>query len=190
MAQFILAYNITMKIEGGYSNDPKDRGGETWKGISRKNFPDWPGWILIDRAKSDPAFPKNLSAVVTLQDDVLTFYKHNFWDKLSLDQAQDQRIANELFDTGVNMGAGVASNFLQRTLNVTDRNQHDYSDLAVDGNVGPKTISVLNNHKSPDLILKVLNVLQGGKYIVIAEANPLQEDFFAGWLSRVMEYCH
>lgn len=185
MADFKIAYKITMAHEGGYANNPNDSGGETWKGIARKKHPNWPGWTLVDRAKQGD-FPTNLTSVPNLQNLVESFYKIQFWDFLKLDQINNQRIANELFDTSVNMGQGVAGLFIQRALNVSNRNGKDYPDLQVDGNVGSVTVNAVNNHPRPDQLLKLLNTLQGAKYIGICEANPSQEIFMTSWLSRVM----
>jgi lysozyme family protein len=54
MAHFKTAYALTMGHEGIYSNNPKDRGGETYKGIARKFHPSWEGWKAIDRMKNKP----------------------------------------------------------------------------------------------------------------------------------------
>jgi lysozyme family protein len=62
MADFKQAHSIVMNNEGGYANDPSDRGGETYKGISRNNFPNWKGWKLIDLHKLHVGFPQNLEA--------------------------------------------------------------------------------------------------------------------------------
>ncbi len=48
---FAEALKHTLEFEGGYANDPADRGGETFRGISRKNWPRWSGWDLIDQVK-------------------------------------------------------------------------------------------------------------------------------------------
>lgn len=185
MADFKTAYKITMAHEGGYANNPADTGGETWKGVARNKHPDWPYWATIDLYKTKPGFPNNLHDAPGLQQGVENFYKIKFWDYLKLDQIRDQRIANEMFDTSVNMGQGVAALFLQRALNVSNRNGKDYPDLEVDGNIGPLTVKTMNNHPRPDLVLKLLNALQGAKYIGICEANPSQEIFLNSWLSRV-----
>jgi lysozyme family protein len=173
-----------MAHEGGYANHVNDTGGETWKGIARKKHPDWPGWVLVDKAKQGD-FPANLHSIAGLQDLVESFYKVKFWDHLKLDQVNNQKIANELFDTSVNMGQGVAALFLQRSLNVSNRNGKDYPDLQVDGNIGPVTITTLNGHPRQEQVYKLLNALQGAKYIGICEANPSQEIFLTSWLSRV-----
>lgn len=185
MADFKTAYKITMAHEGGYANNPNDSGGETWKGIARKKHPDWPYWATIDHYKQKPDFPANLVDAPGLQQGVELFYKIKFWDYLKLDQIGNQKIANELFDTAVNMGQGIAALFIQRSLNVSNRNGKDYPDLQIDGNVGSITVNAVNNHPRPDQLLKLLNTLQGAKYIGICEANPSQEIFLNSWLSRV-----
>lgn len=189
MANFLKAFALTGGHEGGYANDPDDRGGETYKGIARKHFPNWRGWKIIDlykkTARSIAALEAMLAKDASLQAAVEEFYKAEFWNRLSLDQVNDQAIANELYDTGVNCGVKVSGTFLQRTLNVLNNGAKLYADLIVDGAVGAKTIAVLNSHPRPATVLKVLNVLQGYKYISIAEANPSQEKFMNGWLNRV-----
>ena len=62
MAQFEPAFEKTMKFEGGYANNPADRGGETYRGIARKIWPGWNGWPLVDAAKQKAGFPGNLAA--------------------------------------------------------------------------------------------------------------------------------
>lgn len=186
MADFKTAYKITMAHEGDYANNPTDRGGETWKGIARKMHPDWPFWSVIDDYKKKPGFPANMNDAPHLQTGVEMFYKVKFWDYLKLDQINNQKIANELFDTAVNMGQGVAALFLQRSLNVSNRNGKDYADIEIDGSVGALTVNAVNDHPRPDQLLKLLNTLQGAKYIGICEANPSQEIFLNSWLSRVM----
>lgn len=186
MADFKTAYQLTRDAEGGYSNNSADRGKETYKGISRKNFPLWPGWNTIDSYQSSNIFLLNqqLNADTNLQKAVQDFYKKEFWDALKLDQVNNEKIAQELFDTGVNMGIGTAGLFLQRALNVTNKNATLYPDLKLDGQIGAKTIATLNSHPKPDDLFKVLNTLQGAKYIAICEANPSQEVFLYGWLKR------
>jgi lysozyme family protein len=186
MADFKTAYKITMAHEGGYANNPNDSGGETWKGIARRKHPDWPGWEIVDQWKIKGGFPASLTNAPGLQALVESFYKFKFWDYLRLDQINDQRIANELFDTAVNMGQGVAALFIQRSLNVSNRNGKDYADVDIDGNVGSITVNAVNNHPRPEQLLKLLNTLQGAKYIAICEANPSQEIFMNSWLSRVI----
>jgi lysozyme family protein len=154
MADFIQAYQVTLAHEGGYSNNPQDSGGETYKGIARKYHSDWVGWHIIDQLKKNANFPKNLDDNKPLQDLVMGFYKKEFWDKMKLDSVTDQRIANEMFDTAVNMGLNTAGRFLQRVLNVSNKGEQYYPNLKVDGIIGLGTITALNKHPMPDTYLK------------------------------------
>lgn len=105
MADFLPAYNITKGHEGGYVNDPTDKGGETYSGISRKFWPRWPGWRLVDAAK-----PLKRGAKIKNDDlEKLTrdFYEKEFW----IAQAKghlihSQPMANFIYDTVVNHGDG------------------------------------------------------------------------------------
>ena len=103
------------------------------------------------------------------------YYKAAYWDVKNLDLVNDQAIANELFDIGVNMGVGVAAKLLQEALNLCNRNQKDYPDMVVDGKIGPVTLRTLNSHGRQRSVLKALNVLQGQRYIYICQRKPSQE---------------
>lgn len=184
MATFTEAYSRTAQNEGGYVNDTRDRGGETYMGISRKNFPNWNGWTMIDMMKLSIDFPKSLDKIQSLKIRVMEFYKSQFWDALKLDQVKSQKVANELYDTAVNMGVSTATKFLQRALNVSNINGKYYPDLTVDGIIGTKTISALNAHPNQEVIYKILNCLQGARYIEIAEKNKSQEAFINGWFKN------
>lgn len=186
MATFIEAHKIVMIHEGGYANDPNDPGGETYKGISRKNFPTWRGWAMIDAHKNDPAgFEFAMSTDARLEAAVLEFYKNNFWDELKLDFVNQQQIAVELYDTGVNMGLPIAKKFLQQSLNLNNNDGADYAEIAEDGIIGPATIQTLNNHKRPQEVFKTLNVYQGSRYIDLIKNNPKLKRYWRSWLSRV-----
>lgn len=185
MADFKSAFLKSMHHEGAYSNNPTDRGGETYKGIARNKNRAWDGWRIIDGYKSMADFEKELDSDTGLQLLVDVFYKLNYWDALSLDDVINQEIADELFDTCINMGTGTAAKFLQAALNLLNRNGKNYPDLKVDGKVGNTTIKTLNAFQNPKAILKTLNGLQFGRYVDICQADPTQEIFFNGWLNRV-----
>jgi lysozyme family protein len=189
MAQFAPAFERTLGHEGGYSNQPADRGGETYRGVARAHFPDWPGWQAIDRARGGPAFPRSLGRDAALQRAVEDLYRRHFWDRLQGDAIPDQAVAEELFDTAVNMGVRRSVRFLQEALNLLNRNQRSYRDLVVDGEPGPKTLAtlaaLLRTDGGRDRLLALLNVLQGCHYVALMRADPAQEAFAGGWLRRV-----
>jgi lysozyme family protein len=188
MANFFESYNKTMKVEGGYANSKHDRGGETWRGISRVFWPNWEGWAIIDSYKPiTNTFEKNLALDQKLDVLVKNFYKQNFWDIMCLDQCNSQVIANELFDTGVNCGTKVPAKFLQKTLNRLNRQQTWWKDIAEDGAIGNQTISTLNislaKHSRMELaIARALNGLQTAYYFDITPENDQNEFNLLGWL--------
>ena len=115
-ANFIIAYNITEKNEGGYVNDPKDNGGETYKGVSRKSNPNWEGWTIIDSCKkSNKNFKKILPTIIKLESTVQKLFKRKYWDKMRGDEFIDQDMANKLYDTCVNMGVTTAIRIFQES---------------------------------------------------------------------------
>ena len=188
MANFNEAYNITLGHEGGYSNDPDDVGGETYKGVARSYYPDWAGWTTIDAAKSDTHFPNNLQGNDALDALIKQFYKENYWNLFWGDRIPNQAVANELFDTGVNMGVGRAVKYLQKALNLLNRNQKNYPDVVEDGAFGNNTLLSLKIYLDIDdesFLLKIMNILQGMHYIDYMTKSPTQEKFARGWLKRV-----
>ena len=191
MADFEKAYEKTMGHEGGYTNDPNDAGGETYKGIARVYNPSWSGWEIIDAAKQDTNFPYNLDDNLDLQYNVKAFYKAKYWDVNRLDDVNDQTVAEELFDTGVNMGIGRAARFLQISLNYLNRNGALYNELVVDGAIGPMTLKALNivlDDGDCDVLMSMLNTLQGMHYMKYMDRNPVQKRFARGWFRRV-KFC-
>lgn len=188
MAKFKQAYDLTMGHEGGYVNDKNDAGGETYKGISRKYNPSWNGWEVIDDGKSSAAFPQQLNSNYQLQANVESFYKANYWDVNRLDEVSSQAIANEMFDSGVNMGVARSAQFLQQSLNYLNRNDSVFSDLVVDGKIGPASLSALEKvlvSGDEEIVLIMMNVLQGNHYMEYMSKSPTQEKYARGWFKRV-----
>lgn len=188
MANFLEAYNITLKHEGGYDNDPDDVGGETYKGIARRYHPAWSGWRIIDSYKTKDGFPNNAYNDVNLDKDVKEFYKVHYWDVNLLDEFIDQKIANEMFDTGVNMGIGRAARYVQQALNLLNKKGRIYDDIVEDGKIGTNTLKALNaclEYRGNSYIYKIMNILQGQHYINYMTRSPTQEKYAYGWLKRV-----
>ena len=185
MAKFNTAFSKTLLHEGKYVNDFQDKGGETYKGIARNFHKNWRGWDIIDAFKDIPMFPENLENSSDLKTLVKEIYKTKYWDCIKLSSFNSQIIADELFDTAVNMGPGTAARFLQKALNLLNRNQKNYADLVVDATIGAKTLEAVSLCNSTKLNT-ALNLLQGERYMKIVRKNPSQERFFNGWLNRVL----
>jgi len=200
MAEFTEAYNKTLANEGKYSNDPRDHGGETYKGIARNMHPKWEGWAVIDEIKANVNMNQLAGALAAdeeLDQMIRDFYKLVFWDVMQLDQLNPQEIADELFDTAVNQGTIVAVKHLQEALNLLNNGEKHYSDINEDGKMGPATIKAINAYmltakfpgrslaKNLNTLLKVMNGFQFQRYVDICNSNPLQEVYVFGWMNRI-----
>lgn len=192
MADYEGAFQRTTAHEGGYVHDPDDAGGETYKGISRRFNPSWGGWAIIDDLKRGTGpgddFSDALAGRLELQEAVRSFYRHHYWDKFWGDEIPSQEVAEELFDTGVNMGIHRAVGFLQEGLNLLNRNQTSYEDIMEDGRFGPGTLNALKAYLEMDEVshlVKIMNILQGMHYIEYMRRRPSQEKYARGWLKRV-----
>lgn len=164
-----------LRKEGGYVDHPDDRGGPTNFGITES----------VARAAGWAGSMRDLP-----RDFALAIYRRRYWSAPGFEAvaAIAPAIAAELFDTGVNMGPGVAIAFLQRSLNALNRQGRDWADLAVDRSIGPATLAALRRllavrgAAAEGVLLKALNALQGARYIELAESRAANESFLFGWL--------
>ena len=186
---FQTSYNKSMSAEGLISNNTNDKGGFTYKGISRIKHPSWPGWKIIDSIyrSTDYKSVQLLNSNAALQTAVKEFYRTEFWNKLQGDLLPSQLIADELFDSSINLGLPAASEFLQKAINLLNRNGSLYPDITVDGIIGNQTLSALNkciSANSEKLVFNLLNFYQAKRYIEIMERDRTQE-IFIGWFNRI-----
>jgi lysozyme family protein len=163
--------------EGGYSNHPADRGGATRWGVTE----------AVARAhgyRGDMrSFPR---------EEAVRIYQRIYWERPGFDRvsAIAPKIAAELFDTGVNMGPGVAVSFLQRALNALNRGASDYADITSGVRIDEPTIAALGAYlakRAPhgeNVLLKAIEALQGERYLALAERRPANEAFLYGWLTN------
>lgn len=97
---FDQAFDRLLGHEGGYVNNPKDPGGETNWGISKRSYPN------VDI--------KNLT-----RDQAKKIYKADFWDALDADRLPTSVIF-QLFDFAVNSGISTAIRKMQQAIGVAD----------------------------------------------------------------------
>ncbi|MGM7368633.1 glycoside hydrolase family 108 protein, partial [Acinetobacter baumannii] len=147
--------------EGGYVNNPADRGGATKYGITE----------AVARANGYKGNMKDLPLEVAK-----TIYKKQYWTAPRFDQvnAISSAVAEELLDTGVNCGTGFAKPLLQRALNLlNNQGKAGFPDLEVDGVYGSETLGALKTYLSKrgkegeKVLVRVLNIMQGQRYIEI-----------------------
>lgn len=160
-----------MKWEGKVvHNDPRDPGGQTAWGISRRYHPDWPGWALIDRGETTG---------LNIEMAVSNFYREtyrNLWD------AAPVRVRPVLVDTAVNMGSMYAVQLLQDGMNKLAGSEY----LTVDGKWGPKTDYALK-HAHHDGLAYAMCALRMAEYNRRARKDKAKQVFLSGWLNRVAD---
>jgi lysozyme family protein len=175
MADFTTAYELTVKAEGGYVNDPQDPGGETYKGVARSRNSKWSGWLNIDLLKSKSNFPRNLDDDQELQIQIKNLYETNYWDKIKGDDIEDQDIAESIFDFAVNAGPITSAKLAQMTVNAK-----------TDGHIGPNTLEKINKDDKR-AFLAVFALAKIGRYVSICEKKPTSRKYFFGWIRRTLE---
>jgi lysozyme family protein len=164
-------------IEGGYSNNPNDSGGETIWGIT----------IATARRYGYNGPMKSMSKAAAI-----VIYRARYVVDPGFDKVWDvsSKIGYELFDTGVNVGPSIPSKWLQENLNIFNRQGKDYPDIAEDGDIGPGTIRALQafiqkrGAAGEAQLLKVLNADQTIFYKNLAQRRPKDEEFFFGWIAN------
>ena len=175
--------------EGGgtFTDRAADRGGPTRWGIDAATLG---AWRRLGRAATS-------AEVQALgRDEALAILEKIYFTTPGFDQVAtvSTRLAAELLDAAVNLGPSWPCGWLQRSLNLCNRQGQDFADVPVSGGVGPLTMAALKAliarrglTPSEDLLLKCLNGFQFGRYVAITEAggpNSSQEQNFVGWVSQ------
>jgi len=195
MADFYIAFKETIKKEGGYVNDPKDSGGETFMGIARKIHLEWDGWIIVDASKkhikSDAGLSGMLLANECLIELVENLYVKKYWNRIKGFNIEDnlQIIANYLFESAVHIGVRNAIRCLQRALNILNYDTKKYPELKEDGIIGRKTLGILNayfisNKRELEYLILAFRGFLVKFYLNLVRKRTKDERFIRGWLKR------
>jgi len=155
------AFDFVVGAEGGYTDDPHDRGnwtsghvgeGElkgTKYGISAMSFPE------LDI--------KNLT-----KDRAKDIYKVHYWEATSCDKVEYPK-AVVMFDCSVNQGVFRAKKFAQEAVNVV-----------VDGIIGPNTLKALQGADNVEFVTKFLKERED-HYRSLSSFSR----YGKGWLNRL-----
>jgi lysozyme family protein len=173
MADFNIAYEKFVKpFEGGYVNNPNDKGGETYAGIARKFNPKWKGWDFIDfKKRTKPGEVKTNAFFPDIDYLVVDFYK-SLWNRHKLSEIKSQDVANIFFDFIVNSGTRAIKK-VQKLLKIKD-----------DGIIGNQTINAINN-ENPAKLNNEIKKLRKNFYKNIVLRDPSQNVFAQGWKNRI-----
>jgi len=181
---FSKAMKQIRKSEGGYAFDPDDVGGETYVGISRKFFPKWKGWKIIDHLKKHSGHKVKTNEIFfdnDLDHFIEEFYLKYFWKPLKCDKINNPILAEHLFDCGINLGKKSAVKFFQETLNKYFNNS-----LTVDGLIGPITLHCINQTNKYFVNIFVEERIK--LYFSKCYHKPVKFKYLKGWCLRSLKY--
>ena len=111
--------------EGGYVNHPKDPGGETNLGVTKRVYEKWGG-------------TKDMKDLTV--EDVAPIYKKEYWDRCKCDDLESG-VDWAVFDWAVNSGTGRAAKAIQKICGA-----------AQDGAIGPKTLALIGTQNTEYVI--------------------------------------
>ena len=118
MSRFEDCLKIILDAEGGFVNDPDDKGGMTYKGICRKYYPNLFMWNIVDSILVDGGDKKQINRQLSnsykVNTEIANVYKQEYWDKCDCGSLYNP-LDLIVFDTAVNMGVSKAKNLLIQT---------------------------------------------------------------------------
>lgn len=162
--KFQAALSLVLKMEGGWSNHPKDKGGATNQGITLKTYQQAIDLHLIPHPNK-----KLIDGLRTISvADVRTIYHHQYWQK-SHCSCLPEPLAIIHFDAAVNHGVSRAIKFLQ-----------EVSGADIDGEWGPQTEQKAQTINLAVAFQQYKNIRR--RYYLSLYSFPT---FGKGWLNRL-----
>ena len=151
--------------EGGFVNNPSDKGGATKYGITQGTLSAWRG------------VPVSVSDVERLTvPEASAIYLKRYITDPGLDCITDPELRELMVDFGVLSGPKRAIIGLQTALGIT-----------ADGSFGPASRAALAAHKNPEALYYKVKCERLEQFIRIL-ANPSQAVFATGWANRLDEF--
>ena len=170
MAKIEFLIPKILKWEGGFVNDPIDKGGATNKGVTLNT------WKAVGY-DIDGDSDIDVDDIRLLDKDHFKLVLAKYWNRWQADAINSQLLANILVDWVWGSGKwGIV--IPQRLLGVP-----------ADGKVGVQTLSALNSQNEEEFLAKVyaarVDFLHG-----IVKRDPSQKRFIKGWLNRLEDFKH
>lgn len=159
--------NDIIKLEGGYSNSPYDKGGHTNFGISTNRV----RGIYGMNKRDAESFVRNLTI-----DQAKDIYRKYYWDANRIGEISDYNKALATMDAIVQHGKG--SRLIQSALNQLGNS------IKVDGRIGDITLQAINDANA-DNYFNTLSNIRRNYYNSIVQKDPRQQANLQGWNNRV-----
>jgi lysozyme family protein len=160
-SNFETCLALMLAHEGGFVNHPKDPGGMTNLGVTKRVWEEWVGHEVDE---------KQMRALTP--ETVAPLYKRKYWDAVRADDLVDG-VDYCVFDVAVNSGPGRAIKFLQSCVGTTP-----------DGGFGPRTLAAVKEaEKDPTRLIE----MYCAKRLEFLQSLSTFETFGKGWSRRVQE---
>ena len=160
MTGFDQCFPVLLKEEGGFVHDPRDPGGITNLGVTKKV---WEAWVHHPVGEADMR-ALTPSAVAPL-------YRVQYWNAVSGD-AMHPAIAFCLFDFAVNSGVSRAARYLQAIVGAGQ-----------DGHIGPGTLAALDKWITTNSVAAFVRRYMNDRR-AFYKSLPTFGVFGKGWLAR------
>lgn len=169
--------NEVIKKEGGFVNDPLDRGGATNFGITAKTFEHFVGFLPTSQQMA--SITKEFAAVI---------YEQEYYIKSKINDLPIG-IREHVFDICVNSGQKIAYKILQKAINIELKDNK----LVVDGIFGKLSKSSLESLLNSDFyafynIQNNIIDLRIQFYKNIVERDSTQSKYLKGWINRAESF--
>lgn len=166
MANFDIYYPVLLKYEGGYVDNPNDKGGATNLGVTIAQ------WIKNGFDKDHDNDIDKYDLKLITPEDAKPIAKSKYWDRVKGDDINSQSIAELLMDWAYMSGSVTAIKKIQELLK-----------LSQDGVIGNKTLSAINSADSK-VLFEQLKARREKFFKAIVANNPTQVVFLHGWINR------
>ncbi|WP_333501833.1 glycoside hydrolase family 108 protein [Kluyvera genomosp. 2] len=166
---FAHALSFVLAREGGYVNDPNDKGGETNFGISDKRDGVADGLTDVNGDGKPETKIKDLN-----KEQAGQIYYRDYWYPAYCEKWPDG-ISLFMFDAAVQHGVKKAIQLLQEAVGVS-----------ADSIVGPKTINAVTSADAEWLLNRCF-LRRSRYYASIIKSNASQGKYLNGWFNRLDE---
>jgi len=156
---FDSALEAVLHHEGGFVNHPRDPGGMTNLGVTKRVWEEWVGHEVDEKAMR-----------ALTPEIVGPMYKAKYWDKIRGDDLPNG-VDYVVFDAAINSGPGRAAKWLQTVVGAVP-----------DGAIGNGTLAKVAAMDAEDIVRKYQETR-----LAFMQSLPTWDTFGKGWGRRVAE---
>ena len=165
-ANYDTFFDKLLKVEGGFTDDPDDRGNKRGDGHGNRGSTNLGVTAMVWAEYTGKPAPIEVMKKLT-KDDVKEMYRQEYWSKVYGDHLPNG-IDISVTDFAVNSGPGTAVRYLQRVVGATQ-----------DGAMGPQTLGMVHDME----IAEVLRAYASQREAYLRDLSDFNK-WGRGWLNR------